>query len=72
MKKYKCPVCKYNLNFKPWEWEKPSDEICPSCWIHFWYNDLRWWDYREWVYNWWRAKWILDWQNFWRDMIKEK
>lgn len=62
-----CPVCDYSLSFEPWEWNLPSDEICPSCWIHFWYDDLKWWDFRKWIYQGWKNKWILDGKKMWRN-----
>ena len=67
MNNNKCPVCSYSLEFEPWENNSPSDEICPQCWIHFWYDDLKEWEFRKWLYFWWRNKWILDWKKFWRE-----
>ncbi|RIK43045.1 MAG: hypothetical protein DCC58_10200 [Chloroflexi bacterium] len=34
-----CPVCGYALNQPPWCGESASFEICPSCGIHFGYDD---------------------------------
>src|SRR5262249_47050819 len=34
-----CPVCGYQLEFKPWDQGISSQEICPSCGIHFGYDD---------------------------------
>jgi hypothetical protein len=36
-----CPVCHSELDFEPWIGESASFEICPSCGIHFGYNDAR-------------------------------
>ena len=34
-----CPVCGFDLGFRPWDGPNPSDEICPSCHIQFGYHD---------------------------------
>lgn len=39
--RYLCPVCGFpDLLEQPWENDAPSDEICPSCGIHFGYDDV--------------------------------
>lgn len=58
---YVCPACGYdNLAELPWEDGRPSDEICPSCGIHFGYDDAAGGDLhvREVVYGRWRQTWI--------------
>jgi hypothetical protein len=35
-----CPVCGYQLDFKPWDRNCSSQEICPGCGIHFGYHDV--------------------------------
>ena len=70
MEKTTCPVCNYNLWFKPWENEIASDEICPSCGIHFGYDDAKKGVFREWVYHWWKNKWKLDGKKLWSNNIK--
>jgi hypothetical protein len=67
-----CPVCGYDLEFKPWDGDSPSDEICPSCGIQFGYHDAgpdgeitRAETYEEW-----RAAWIASgmvWHQGWSD-----
>ena len=55
-----CPACGFNLGFRPWDGESPSDEICP-CWhIQFGYHDAVWGDAerRKNIYAKWRADWI--------------
>ena len=39
-----CPACGFNLGFRPWDGESPSDEICPCCHIQFGYHDAVWGD----------------------------
>ena len=34
-----CPVCGFDLGFRPWDGPNPSDEICPCCGIQFGYHD---------------------------------
>lgn len=36
---YSCPVCDTKLDFQPWNGKMASLEICPSCMIHFGYDD---------------------------------
>ena len=57
-----CPVCGYDLGFRAWDGDSPSDEICPSCGIQFGYDDaaggqehLR----RE-IYENWRREWVSE------------
>src|SRR4051812_43254254 len=54
-----CPVCNFALSFEPWTEDGASHEICPSCGIHFGYNDARA-DLRAFVYEGWRAAWIAN------------
>lgn len=35
----RCPVCGFDLGLRPWDGDSPSDEICPSCGMHFGYYD---------------------------------
>ena len=51
-----CPVCDSALGFEPWPGGISSQEICPSCGIHFGYNDARP-DLRQAVYAEWRNQW---------------
>ena len=51
-----CPVCEATLDFLPWQDGMSSHEICPSCGIHFGYNDARP-DLRDAVYAEWRNEW---------------
>lgn len=55
-----CPVCGFNLGFRPWHGESPSDEICPCCGIQFGYTDCAGGDVerRKETYIKWRADWI--------------
>jgi len=60
---YICPVCGYDGLFEPpWREESPSDDICPSCGIHFGYNDAAGGDPagRARIYDQWRQRWISD------------
>lgn len=57
-----CPVCGYDkLRGPPWSDDgvDPSDEICPSCGIHFGYDDVAGGDAqrRDEKYAIWRAGW---------------
>ena len=54
-----CPVCHSDLDFEPWIGESASQEICPSCGIHFGYNDARP-DLRPRIYAHWREAWIAN------------
>jgi Zn ribbon nucleic-acid-binding protein len=51
-----CPVCGLQLDFKPWNGESPSHEICPQCGMHFGYYDVGRGDRRQ-YYEQWRAYW---------------
>jgi hypothetical protein len=54
-----CPACGFaGLDEEPWTVESASDEICPSCAIHFGYDDAgrRTPDF----YAGWRGRWIVD------------
>lgn len=55
-----CPVCGFDLGFKPWDGESASDEICPSCGIQFGYDDAAGSDHeqRKRIHDAWREKWI--------------
>jgi hypothetical protein len=55
-----CPVCGLLLDFKPWDGESPSDEICPSCGIQFGYDDAAGgnMEMRNRCHARWREKWI--------------
>lgn len=56
-----CPACGYDqLDEAPWSNDgAPSDEICPSCGIHFGYDDAAGGDIsaRPLIYAGWRADW---------------
>ena len=55
-----CPVCGYQLGFRPWDDDLPSDEICPSCGIQFGYDDAAAENplaYQA-IYQRWREKWL--------------
>src|SRR5262249_27635290 len=51
-----CPVCGFQLDFKPWNGASASDEICPSCGIQFGYDDAGP-DDRRTYYSQWRQNW---------------
>jgi hypothetical protein len=55
-----CPVCGYDLGFKPWDGDSASFEICPSCGIQFGYTDAAGGDTirRQLLYQQWRKRWI--------------
>ena len=57
-----CPVCGYNLGFRPWEDNSASDEICPCCYIQFGYDDGGVQDEgsRAQIYAEWRKRWIAE------------
>lgn len=67
----KCPVCSYDLELTPWSGSSPSDEICPSCGIHFGYDDWRL-ESREEVYAAWREKWIRSGKPWFSNTRKSK
>jgi len=56
-----CPACGYDkLDEAPWSADgSPSDEICPSCGIHFGYDDAAGGDLdaRAVAYKMWRDEW---------------
>ena len=64
-------MCGYNLSFEPWKDDSPSDEICPSCGIHFGYDDHLAGnkDLRPAFYKGWRGKWRLDGYKWWSDNL---
>jgi hypothetical protein len=51
-----CPVCGFQLDFKPWNGDSASDEICPWSGIQFGYDNAgpcgRWGYYNQWRKNW--------------------
>jgi hypothetical protein len=58
-----CPVCGFpELQATPWVDGSPSDEICPSCGIHFGYDDAAGGraDQRPVIYQRWRARWVAE------------
>ena len=61
-----CPVCGYNLGFRPWNNDSASDEICPCCGIQFGYDDVAGGnkDGRKYLYLGWRLKWRKDGMKF--------
>ena len=55
MKNYVCPVCGYpNLEDPPRLEGSPSEEICPSCFFQFGFDD----DSEGYTYEQWRQAWI--------------
>jgi len=60
MRAHLCPVCGFGLEFEPWRGASAADEICPSCGIHFGYDDAAGGDgeKRAAIYGEWRQKWI--------------
>ena len=56
-----CPACGFNgLTDPPWSVSgSPSDEICPSCGIHFGYDDAAGGDPQE------RARLYGNWRDTW-------
>lgn len=54
-----CPVCGYDLGFPAWSYGSSSDEMCPSCGIHFGLDDAKDGEFRLGVYNGWRTKWSV-------------
>ncbi len=55
-----CPVCRYDgLTEPPWVDGSASDEICPSCGIHFGYDDAAGGDPAR------RNELYLDWREHW-------
>jgi len=61
-----CPVCGFELADKPWD-DGPSDEICPSCGIHFGFDDFAGGNakLRQEVYRLWRERWLLGGPKWW-------
>lgn len=57
-----CPICGFDLGFKAWDGDSPSDEICPCCGIQFGYSDFAGGslEKREMLYKKWRQRWIED------------
>jgi hypothetical protein len=54
-----CIVCGFDLGFKPWNEDSPSDEICPCCGIQYGYDDADNADLqRQQVYEQWRLRWV--------------
>jgi hypothetical protein len=65
---YVCFVCGFGgLYEPPWNNGAGSDEICPSCGIHFGYDDAAGGDVaaREVVYRERRARWLADGMKWW-------
>jgi len=66
--RFMCFSCGYpELVEPPWENDSASDEICPSCGIHFGYDDAAGGDpaRREAVYREWRRRWIAAGMKWW-------
>jgi hypothetical protein len=66
--RFPCFVCGYaDLHEPPWENGAPSDEVCPSCGIHFGYDDTAGGDpaRREAIYRGWRSRWIAEGMKWW-------
>lgn len=61
-KEYLCPVCGYDLGFKPWNGDSPSHEICSCCHIQFGYDDFAGGrlDARVEIYRKLRSSWIAE------------
>ncbi len=64
-----CPVCGFDLGFPAWKGNSASDEICPSCGIHFGYDDVKEASgeegTKEEIYKRWRKKWIKEGMKWW-------
>ena len=63
-----CPTCGWpGLAEPPWENGSPSDAICPSCGIHYGYDDAFGGDAgrRAVVYREWRQRWIAGGMTWW-------
>lgn len=63
-----CPVCRFpGLYDPPWVGDSPSDEICPSCGIHFGYDDAagRTDEERAAIYEAWQLKWLDSGAHWW-------
>lgn len=56
----KCPVCGFDLGFRAWDGDSPSDEICPSCGMQFGYYDSTpdGAQGRAAIYAEWRRRWV--------------
>jgi hypothetical protein len=66
--RFLCFACGYpDLTEPPWNNDAPFDEICPSCGIHFGYDDAAGGDpaRREEVYREWRRRWIAAGMAWW-------
>jgi hypothetical protein len=66
--RFLCFACGYpKLVEPPWDNDEGSDEICPSCGIHFGYDDAAGGDpaRREEVYREWRLGWIAGGMTWW-------
>ena len=57
-----CPVCGFELGAPAWKGPSALDEICPSCGIHFGYDDFAGGNLapRPDIYRKWRQRWIAD------------
>jgi hypothetical protein len=67
MEKNLCPVRGYALRDPPWSDAGPSDEICPSCGIHFGFDDVTagiGGDPSN-VYDEWRERWLSSGPTWW-------
>jgi hypothetical protein len=61
-----CIVCGFDLGFKPWNEDSPSDEICPCCGIQYGYDDADNADLqRQQVYEQWRLRWVKGGMTWW-------
>ena len=64
-----CPVCGYDLGFRPWRGSSASHQICPSCGIEFGYDDVPegggLTGTKEEIYNRWRDDWVAQGMRWW-------
>lgn len=60
MNKSKCYACNNELDFKPWDNDLASFEICPFCGIQFGYDDMAGGDEekRKRIYKNWNVMWL--------------
>lgn len=71
---FTCPACGYDgLLAPPWTEGVASDEICPSCGIHFGYDDACGGDptARAAAYQAWRRNWIANGMNWFSEGRKQ-
>ena len=62
MNKEKCSACLSEIDFKAWDGEIASFEICPFCAIQFGYDDMAGGDIekRKMIYKKWHDVWLIN------------